>query len=267
LRTNRVDANTICQWFQEAPDCNIGVICGNGLLVWDTDGDKGRATLSGLPNLPTTVTAISGREDGGTHSYLRLKPGRWKRNAAGEELHNSGGIDLQCDGYYVVAPPSLHPSGRRYCWAEGRSPAEIEVADAPEWVYGFLEEVPEEERAKPSPRKLKAPRDDISLLESSTLDSTTYEGNVNPDKSDPWDLYRDYEVSKHLAEVCNLKAWNRPRPADRKGVQACSGAFHCILPGHDDRGSKSASLFIDPKTGCMKYEPVASFRHRRTPAH
>ena len=66
-------------------------------------------------------------------------------------------------------------------------------------------------------------------------------------------MYRDYEVAKRLAQVCNLKVWEHPGPADRKGLRACSGAFHCILPGHQDHTSKSASLFIDPKTGCMKY--------------
>jgi hypothetical protein len=100
---------------------------------------------------------------------------------------------------------------------------------------------------------LRTPRYDISILEPSAIDPYTYAENVKPDQSDPWDLYRDYENAKHLAQVCNLKVWEHPGPADRAGLRACSGAFHCVLPGHQDRRSKSASLFIDPKTGCVKY--------------
>ncbi len=44
------------------------------------------------------------------------------------------GIDLRGDGGYVVAPPSLHPSGQLYAWARGRSPAEMAPAALPRWL-------------------------------------------------------------------------------------------------------------------------------------
>jgi Bifunctional DNA primase/polymerase, N-terminal len=169
LQSRRADANDICRWFHEAPDCNIGIICGNGLLVMDIDGDKGRTTLAALPELPRTVTAITGRDNGGEHVYLRLKPGRWKRNAAGEELHNSGGIDLQAEGHYVVAPPSLHPTGNRYRWADEQGIDTLLITDAPEWLYGFLEEVPDEGETTVQTGELRTPRYDISILKPSAL--------------------------------------------------------------------------------------------------
>jgi hypothetical protein len=212
LQTHRVDANTVCRWFQEAPDCNVGIICGNGLLVVDVDGDKGRTTQSALPQLPRTVTAITGRDEGGMHFYFRLKPGRWERNAAGTELHNSGGIDLQCDGNYVVAPPSLHPEGRRYRWADGLSPDEIEIADAPEWLYDFLEEAQTSQNQQPcgttewgTQERLEntgALRTPIDLYKSIGTHSTLV---VSALDVDPWSLARDYQVMQKMARACGLE--------------------------------------------------------------
>jgi hypothetical protein len=43
------------------------------------------------------------------------------------------GIDLRGDGGYVVAPPSLHPSGEHYAWQSGCSPEERTLAPLPRW--------------------------------------------------------------------------------------------------------------------------------------
>ena len=45
---------------------------------------------------------------------------------------------MRGDGGYIVAPPSLHPSGRRYEWAPGRGPDEIELAPFPRWLTAPL---------------------------------------------------------------------------------------------------------------------------------
>jgi hypothetical protein len=44
------------------------------------------------------------------------------------------GIDLRGDGGCVVAPPSVHSSGRRYAWITGRSPEEVPLAPLPHWL-------------------------------------------------------------------------------------------------------------------------------------
>ena len=46
------------------------------------------------------------------------------------------GIDIKSDGGYVLAPPSLHISGRRYEWEV--SSWEHEMAEAPEWFLKLL---------------------------------------------------------------------------------------------------------------------------------
>ena len=47
-------------------------------------------------------------------------PGRRSRT---RPVGSAPGIDVRGDGGYVIAPPSLHPSGRRYRWARPPGPA------------------------------------------------------------------------------------------------------------------------------------------------
>ena len=44
------------------------------------------------------------------------------------------GVDVRGDGGYVVAPPSVHASGRRYTWHAGRGPHQISPVAAPGWL-------------------------------------------------------------------------------------------------------------------------------------
>ncbi len=51
------------------------------------------------------------------------------------------GVDLKHHSGYVVMPPSLHPSGKRYVWAN-----DLPIADAPAWLAAMV--------AAPPPRPL-----------------------------------------------------------------------------------------------------------------
>ena len=138
--------------WERAPNANVGVRTGleSGFFVLDVDIDPGKgidgpATLAALEaehgELPTTRTAQTGR--GGRH-YLFQHPGPGMRisNDAGKRLGH--GLDVRGDGGYIVAPPSLHASGRTYEW-ENDHP----IAVAPAWLL---------ERAKaPDVASLPAP--------------------------------------------------------------------------------------------------------------
>jgi hypothetical protein len=89
-------------------------------------GDKALAEQEArYGKLPNTLRVRTG--GGGLHFYFK-HPGGSIKNKAGL----LPGVDVRGDGGYVVAPRSLHKSGRRYEW-DG-DPARSALADVPPWL-------------------------------------------------------------------------------------------------------------------------------------
>ena len=130
LKDATTNASRINSWWSAYPDLNVAVATGaaSGVFVIDIDDDKdGEASLRALEAehgaLPPTVEVITGS---GRHLYFRAS------GSIGNTAGNLGkGIDTRGEGGYVVAPPSVHPSGRRYAWSVDSAG---EFADAPDWV-------------------------------------------------------------------------------------------------------------------------------------
>ena len=126
------------------PSLNIGIVCGSpshGLLVFDFDVDEekekdGYATLSAWEtahgDMPETSIAITG--SGGMHYLYRTE-----RTNIHPSANTELGVDIRCDGSYIVAPPSVHPNGRRYEWQD--HPEDVPIASATGAVYDFLDHV------------------------------------------------------------------------------------------------------------------------------
>lgn len=136
------DAQQVREWWGKWAAANVGIATGNGLLVLDVDvgeGKAGEASLAALEAehgaLPPTLTAVTG--SGGYHLFFSYE-GKLG-NSAGKL---GAGLDTRGDGGYVVAAPSVHPNGERYCWIDGS----VAVAPAPVWLVERLrstEDVPE----------------------------------------------------------------------------------------------------------------------------
>jgi hypothetical protein len=133
-----IDAALIEAWWRSTPTANLGLVTGDrsGLDVLDVDprhgGDEALASLEAEHGpLPPTLEAATG--SGGRHLFF---------------LHHEGlscaqgrprkGLDVKADGGYVAAPPSIHPSGRRYRWLSGRGPGEAALAEWPAWLLALL---------------------------------------------------------------------------------------------------------------------------------
>lgn len=135
-------------WWQKWPDANIGLATGEGSGVWVLDLDDPDLIdqlLTRVP-LPPTRTAVTGR---GLHLYYKWAAG--VRNRA--RLLGLAGVDVRGEGGYVVAPPSVHASGKRYTWDPEEPDA---LAEASVALLGVVRDEP---KSAPPPRKDPAPRD------------------------------------------------------------------------------------------------------------
>lgn len=101
------DLDVIRAWWARNSQYNIGIRPNPGDVVLDIDVRNG-GTLESLGVLPSTWTAATG--GGGYHLWFRCS-GRMRG-----KLDRLPGIDLKTETGYLVAPPSVHPSGARYCW-------------------------------------------------------------------------------------------------------------------------------------------------------
>ncbi len=140
LKDATTDATRLGQWWAKWPDANIGLVTGSisGVVVLDVDPRHGaNLTLEDLEaahqKLPETVESLSG--GGGRHLFLQ-HPGVPIRNNAGTTL--GPGLDIRGDGGYVILPPSLHASGRRYEWEVSSHPDDLAVAPMPPWLLARL---------------------------------------------------------------------------------------------------------------------------------
>jgi hypothetical protein len=138
-----LDATTeigkVRDFWERWPTANIGIATGpSGLVVIDVDPKNGgdvsfeslRAELA--PETFGTVTALTG--GGGEHYYFRDEGARFRNSAS----LIAPGIDVRAVGGYVVAPPSVHESGRKYAWEESSRINELEIKALPDAIAARL---------------------------------------------------------------------------------------------------------------------------------
>lgn len=111
-----------------ARPANVFLVTGavSRLLVLDCDDETALAYWTdrlGADVLEATTRVKTGH---GFHFYFRTPPGLKVRNRSVSD--ESGKWDIRGEGGGVIAPPSVHPSGRRYEWEKDPS----FLQDAPE---------------------------------------------------------------------------------------------------------------------------------------
>lgn len=217
------DPATIFEWWTRWPDANVGLVPGAhgaGLAVVDVDPRNGGiATLERLRDafpdkrLPATQRVLTG--SGGYHLYFDASA--WY--AAGRRLPGKlgPGIDVKAnDTGNIVAPPSIHPSGRAYAW--------LDLVDAlAPYPVAWLDEP----TTKTTPKAVPAGTDDEAkarraLARLGRARADEYESwlqvgmalkSVSDDLLDDWDAW-SRQSAKYRAGDCAQK-WPTFAPKER----------------------------------------------------
>lgn len=209
--------------FKYRSDLNIAIRTGevSNFFVLDVDsrkgGDESIAKLQTYGELPPAPCSITG---GGYH-ILFAYPGikiTSRSQAFGPELP---GLDVRGDGGYIIAPPSLHASGKKYEWYKD---APDDTPQAPAWLLEFL---------KPKKQEIKPLSSDHSSGASS--DWSVEEINRMLDSLDPDMGYQQWlEIGMALhAGGFNLSLWDSwSRSGEKYENGDCEKRWHGFNPAH-----------------------------------
>ncbi|MDP9352475.1 MAG: bifunctional DNA primase/polymerase [Chloroflexota bacterium] len=126
------DQLQIQRWKKALPYTNWLHAIGDDELILDVDprngGDESLAQFEREHGaLPDTWRVITGSH--GEHHYFRIQPGVQVKSGP---LTGYPGLDIKAARSLVIAPGSLHASGRRYEWDGGAHPEDMPRALAPD---------------------------------------------------------------------------------------------------------------------------------------
>jgi len=120
--------DTIRVWWTRWPTANIGIRTGSvsGVIVIDVDDRTAMPALAAVGAIPKTLRVRTGK---GLHIYFGAPTQPIRPRTA-----LIPGIDVRGDDSYVVAPPSVHASGRRYAFDR----VDATIAAMPDWLSNLI---------------------------------------------------------------------------------------------------------------------------------
>jgi len=125
-------------WWKRCPRANVGIATGaaSGIFVLDVDFPDGLASLEHLENAAmekggAEIESVVVETGGGGRQIYFKSPDFEVKNSASKI---APGLDIRGEGGYVVAPPSIHPSGDAYTGDVFRDG----IARAPDWLLALI---------------------------------------------------------------------------------------------------------------------------------
>lgn len=144
------DRRTVTRWWSGRPKANVAIATGpsGGLVVLDFDARHGGLeTLQQIQidhgPLPKTLLVATG--GGGLHYFFGYPA---DEDVASGAAVLGPGADIRARGGYIVAPPSVHSSGKHYEWIN--APCDVQLAALPPSILTLLRE--RKKKRAPPPR-------------------------------------------------------------------------------------------------------------------
>lgn len=162
LKDASKDFDQIIKWWKQNPKWNLGIATGSvsgGLVVLDFDAKRNGLDAISALNLPNTMQVITG---GGEHYYFYSDV-----TIKNSQNKLAPGVDVRGEGGYVVSPPSLHHSGKRYEAVDGAA-----VADLPAHIVAKLV-------APVTPVSAAVTDDDLIVTDATLLPEQVIEGQLS----------------------------------------------------------------------------------------
>lgn len=130
LKDASTDAELVSSWWQQWPTANVGLVTGVVFDVLDIDGEEGISNFKALcAELGVTLPpGPRSRTGGGGRHILFAATGEGNRAGLIPK------VDWRGSGGYIVAPPSLHRSGRAYEWVNDHT----NIPACPDWLRDLV---------------------------------------------------------------------------------------------------------------------------------
>ena len=170
FQSRRATEEEMISWFNKWPNANIAIVTGriSNLVVLDVDGAEGVNSLkSGNFNIPDTFTVETGR---GRQFYFKYP----KDNEIGNSVGILPKVDIRAEGGYVVAPPSLHVTGKFYKWIKSDR-----LAEMPAWLLDLIIKTNTQDNISTNHKFVKQSKNNIDDLINIILNFNIKEGTRN----------------------------------------------------------------------------------------
>jgi len=216
----RATPEQIKEWFKQFPDMNVGIVTGKISNLIVVDVEKG----GDITKFPQTATVKTGGD--GWHLYYR-----YPNRHIGNSVKKIGDlVDIRADGGQVMAPPSIHPSGKAYKWI---IPLELGIAEMPDELL----------------QKLTAPTPTTPSLLSTITDESVPEGMRN-DSATKFIGRLLHHLPLDLWEMVGwtaLKNWNSSKTSSPLPESELRNTFNSISQKEQQRrGNNSGPIDFIP---------------------
>lgn len=122
---SRASKETITSWFTNLSGAGVGIVTGkvSNIIVLDVESTCPYPIEDILKKYPTQLVSRSG--SGGYHLFYQYPTNVPK---VANRVRIFDGADLRADGGFIVLPPTIHSSGRRYEWVSEGVPGRFPTA-------------------------------------------------------------------------------------------------------------------------------------------